>query len=98
MSTRQDTTPRPVPNNDPAQRLPVDVETALQIATEAREFREQYWAEVDRFRLPAGQGEDPQDMDVDPAQYGEFDRMRSAWEEVAMDLVAKWAGLAGGKE
>lgn len=90
MSTCQNTAPRPAPSGDLAQRL-----TAYdQLAARAREFLARFHSEINGYRFPAEDGENPEDANIDPAQYEAYDECRADYGEMAMDLVGALADHA----
>jgi hypothetical protein len=90
MSACQSAAPRPAPPEDPAQRLAA----YDQLAVSARDFLARFHAEIDGYRLPAEEGENPEDADIDPDQYEAYDECRADYGEMAMDLVEALAGHA----
>lgn len=90
MSARQATATCPAPRDAPAQRLAA----YDQLAASARDFLARFDAEVNGYRFPAEEGENPEDADIDPAQYEAYDECRADYGEEAMNLVEALAGHA----
>ncbi|MEU8812586.1 hypothetical protein ACN6K5_002190 [Streptomyces violaceoruber] len=90
MSTRQGAAPRPAPPDDPAQRLAA----YDQLAVSARDFFTHFHSKINGYPLPAEEGENPEDADIDPAQYEAYDECRADYGEMAKDLMEALAGHA----
>jgi hypothetical protein len=90
MSTCQSASPRPAAPDHPTQRLAA----YDQLAASARDFLARFHGEINGYRLPAEDGENPEDADIDPAQYQAYDECRADYGEMAMDLVEVLAGHA----
>ncbi|MFF7764329.1 hypothetical protein [Streptomyces griseorubiginosus] len=90
MSARPATATCPAPCDAPAQRLAA----YDQLAASARDFLARFDDEINGYRLPAEEGENLGDADIDPAQYEAYDECRADYGEMAMDLVEALAGHA----
>ncbi|MEU9072110.1 hypothetical protein AB0D60_35155 [Streptomyces sp. NPDC048306] len=62
------------------------------LAVSARDFLTSFHAEINKYRLPAEEGQNPQDADIDLAQYEAYDECRADYGETAMDLVEALSG------
>ncbi|CAC36529.1 hypothetical protein PV411_30345 [Streptomyces sp. NRRL_B-16638] len=90
MSACQSAAPRPAPPDDPVQRLAA----YDQLAVSARDFLDRFHSKINGYRLPAEEGENPEDTDIDPAQYEAYDECRADYGEMAMHLMEAVAGHA----
>lgn len=64
------------------------------LAMQAHDFLNEYEQGLNKFRLPATEGHEPEDMDIDPKQMDAYDEYRADWNESAMDLAKMLADLA----
>ncbi|MGX1025556.1 hypothetical protein RKD37_000006 [Streptomyces ambofaciens] len=90
MSACQSAAPRPAPSDDPAQRLAA----YDQLAVSARDFLTHFHSKINEYRLSSEEGQNPEDADIDPAQYEAYDECRADYGEMAMDLMEALAGHA----
>ncbi|WP_435607391.1 hypothetical protein [Streptomyces ardesiacus] len=53
-----------------------------------------FHSKINGYRLPVEEGQNPEDADIDPAQYEAYDECRADYGEMAMDLVETLTGHA----
>lgn len=83
-----DNTRGPVPSCTPLPRTARQTDWE-QLARQAADFTTRYQRAVDAFRIPAEDGQDPSEADIDPDRYEAYDEMRADWGEAALSLVER---------
>lgn len=73
-----DDTDNPEPSCTPLPRTARQTDWE-QLARQAADFTARYQKAVDAFRVPAEDGQDPSEADIDPARYEAYDEMRADW-------------------
>ncbi|MFZ3562686.1 hypothetical protein ACOKM5_42905 [Streptomyces sp. BH097] len=76
------------------QALPQAPLHSERISSEAAELIAGYRAHIRAYRLPAEDGQDPDDTDIDPTHFPAYDEARADWGEAALRFISDLAEQA----